>query len=100
MNTLLDGELVAFDNTPDRPIKFLVFDAVVIQGYPCGKEPFGSRLNYIERFIIRPRNDAGHKEFVNFTKQTFSVRKKIFYPLGYASKVSLTGFAVRNLIKA
>ncbi|CDI98241.1 mrna capping enzyme [Echinococcus multilocularis] len=87
VNTLLDGELVAFDNTPDRPIKFLVFDAVVIQGYPCGREPFASRLNYIERFIICPRNDAGHKELVNFTKQTFSVRKKIFYPLGYVPKL-------------
>ncbi|KAL5108410.1 mRNA-capping enzyme [Taenia crassiceps] len=87
VNTLLDGELVAFDNTPDRPIKFLVFDAVVIQGYPCGREPFENRLNYIERFIIRPRNDAGHKEFVNFARQTFSVRKKIFYPLEYVSKL-------------
>ncbi|KAL5961478.1 mRNA-capping enzyme [Taenia solium] len=87
VNTLLDGELVAFDNAADRPIKFLVFDAVVIQGYPCGRESFGSRLDYIERFIIRPRNDAGHKEFVNFAKQTFSVRKKIFYPLGYVYKL-------------
>ena len=89
VNTLIDGELVAFDNTPDRPIKFLVFDAVVIQGYPCGKEPFECRLNNIEKYILRPRNDAGHKQLVDFAKQTFSVRKKPFYRLDHVIEVCL-----------
>ncbi|VDD81528.1 unnamed protein product [Mesocestoides corti] len=89
VNTLLDGELVAFDNTPDRPFKFLIFDAVIIQGYPCGKRPFESRLEYIEKYVVRPRNDAGHNQLVDFSKQTFSVRKKPFFRLDHVAEVGL-----------
>ncbi|KAM7535142.1 hypothetical protein Aperf_G00000093685 [Anoplocephala perfoliata] len=81
VNTLVDGELVAFDNTPDRPIKYLVYDAIVIYGQPIGKSPIERRLEWIEKYILFPRNDAGHKGLVDFTKQTFSVRKKPFFSI-------------------
>lgn len=88
VNTLVDGELVAFDNTPDRPIKFLVFDAIVIQGQPIGRSPIERRLEWIEKYILFPRNEAGHKGLVNFTKQTFSVRKKPFFSINKVGEVS------------
>ncbi len=87
VNTLLDGELVAFDNTPDRPYKFLVYDALTIQGYPCGKRPFETRLNYIEKYVVKPRNEAGHNQLVDFTAQSFSVRKKPFFRLDHVGEV-------------
>ncbi|VDN15445.1 unnamed protein product [Dibothriocephalus latus] len=86
VNCLLDGELVSFD-TPDRPFKFLIYDALTIQGYPCGRMPFENRLNYIEKYVVRPRNDAGHNGFVDFTTQSFSVRKKPFFRLDHVAEL-------------
>nr|VZI50502.1 unnamed protein product [Spirometra erinaceieuropaei] len=86
VNCLLDGELVAFD-TPDRPFKFLIYDALTIQGYPCGRMPFEHRLNYIEKYVVRPRNDAGHNGLVDFTTQSFSVRKKPFFRLDHVAEL-------------
>nr|CDS26286.1 mrna capping enzyme [Hymenolepis microstoma] len=81
VNTLVDGELVKFDNTPDRPFKFLIFDAIVILGQPIGRAPFEKRWEWIEKYVVFPRNMAGHKNLVDFGKQTFSVRRKPFFPI-------------------
>lgn len=88
VNTLLDGEMVEFDNSPDRPFKFLIYDVLTIQGYPCGRlMPFEQRLNYIEKYVVRPRNEAGHNNFVDFLHQSFSVRKKPFFRLDHVAEV-------------
>uniref|UniRef100_A0A5K3EXW1 mRNA-capping enzyme n=1 Tax=Mesocestoides corti TaxID=53468 RepID=A0A5K3EXW1_MESCO len=57
------------------------------KGYPCGKRPFESRLEYIEKYVVRPRNDAGHNQLVDFSKQTFSVRKKPFFRLDHVAEL-------------
>ncbi|VDL57455.1 unnamed protein product [Hymenolepis diminuta] len=98
VNTLVDGELVKFDNTPDRPFKFLIFDAIVVLGQPIGRAPFEKRWEWIEKYVVFPRNMAGHKNLVDFNKQAFSVRRKPFFPINEVDKVSLNElFRVKSL---
>ncbi|KAJ1920858.1 Dcp1p-Dcp2p decapping enzyme complex alpha subunit [Mycoemilia scoparia] len=53
--TLIDGELVFTDN-PDgsRTVKFLVFDALYVNGVNIQSKPLNKRLGYLDQQVIRP----------------------------------------------
>lgn len=87
VNSLIDGELVSFDNSPDRPFKFLVYDVLTMQGHPWGRCSFDIRYDVIEKYLVKPRNDAGHNQLVDFTTQSFSVRRKPFFRLDHVAGV-------------
>ncbi|CAH8562972.1 unnamed protein product [Dicrocoelium dendriticum] len=105
-HTLLDGEMViCFDpskpppnphETPTDGIpRFLVYDMITLNGHPIGRCPFFDRYQAIDKQVIWPRNTAGHLGLVDFSAQSFSVRRKTFRPLNQTEELLKPEFAQR-----
>ncbi|VEL13979.1 unnamed protein product [Protopolystoma xenopodis] len=83
IDTLLDGELCLFHepNSPEPVPRFLIYDAITINGYPVGKFEFARRYSSIIEHVICPRNTAVQLGLFDMPAQSFSVRRKEFFPL-------------------
>ncbi|XP_076036152.1 mRNA-capping enzyme-like isoform X2 [Oratosquilla oratoria] len=88
-DTLLDGEMV-IDKDPNTGQKFpryLIYDAVRIQGREVSHDSFPLRFERIKTDIIDPRNGAIIKGLLNKTKEPFSVRRKDFWDVTATTKL-------------
>ncbi|KER26283.1 hypothetical protein T265_06475 [Opisthorchis viverrini] len=103
-NTLLDGEMVMchdpskseaymHENAANGTPRFLIYDAVTVNGQPIGRTPFFERYAAIDKQIIWPRNTAGHMGLVDFSAQSFSIRRKPFRPLNQTEELLKPEFA-------
>jgi len=53
-NTILDGELVLDIDGPNRILRFLLFDCIVIDAKNLMSRTFDKRLGYLREFVLRP----------------------------------------------
>ncbi|CAH8479244.1 unnamed protein product [Heterobilharzia americana] len=91
VDTLLDGELILCHDQSKPPNistsevsgipRFLIYDMVTLNNKPIGRLPFFERYSTIDKQVIWPRNTGGHLGFVDFSIQSFSVRRKTFRAL-------------------
>ncbi|XP_068216244.1 mRNA-capping enzyme isoform X2 [Palaemon carinicauda] len=84
-DTLLDGEMV-IDVDPKTKVKYpryLIYDAIRIQGKEIINDTFHMRYERINTDIILPRNAAIEKGFLNKQKEPFSVRRKEFWDANF-----------------
>lgn len=80
-DTLVDGEMV-IDTDPKSGVKYpryLIYDAVRIQGRNIMTDSFHMRYERIMTDIISPRNAAIEKRILNKQKEPFGVRRKDFW---------------------
>ncbi|KAG7157861.1 mRNA-capping enzyme-like, partial [Homarus americanus] len=80
-DTLVDGEMV-IDTDPNSGTKYpryLIYDAVRIQGRDIMNDSFHMRYERIMTDIISPRNAAIEKRLLNKQKEPFGVRRKDFW---------------------
>ncbi|VDP72318.1 unnamed protein product [Schistosoma curassoni] len=90
-NTLLDGELVLCHDHSKPPNistseisgtpRFLIYDIITLNNKPVGRSAFFERYSTIDKQVIWPRNTGGHLGLVDFSTQSFSVRRKAFRAL-------------------
>ncbi|CAL8079178.1 unnamed protein product [Calicophoron daubneyi] len=97
-NTLLDGEMILCHD-PTQPstsgppdpstgtFRYLIYDIITLNNQPLGRCPFFERYMAIDKQIIWPRNTAGHLGAVDFSAQSFSVRRKVFRPLNQTEEM-------------
>ncbi|XP_037799938.1 mRNA-capping enzyme-like [Penaeus monodon] len=80
-DTLVDGEMVIDTNpkTGEKIPRYLIYDAVQIQGRDIINDTFQMRYERIMTDIICPRNAAIEKGLLNKQKEPFSVRRKDFW---------------------
>lgn len=80
-DTLVDGEMVIDTNpkTGEKTPRYLIYDAVQIQGRDIINDTFQMRYERIMTDIICPRNAAIEKGLLNKQKEPFSVRRKDFW---------------------
>ncbi|VDP94452.1 unnamed protein product [Trichobilharzia regenti] len=91
VNTLLDGEMILCHDQSKPPNistsevsgtpRFLIYDMVALNNKSIGRLPFFERYSAIDKQIIWPRNTGGHMGLVDFSAQSFSVRRKAFRAL-------------------
>lgn len=85
--TLLDGEMVLdkLENGGSRP-RYLVYDAISVNGKSVKDEPFDLRYKLIEKDICAPRERATINGQLNKLKEPFSIRRKEFREAMLAEK--------------
>ncbi|KAL1124335.1 hypothetical protein AAG570_000964 [Ranatra chinensis] len=82
VNTLLDGEMVIDKHQGMSYPRYLVYDIVRINDVDVSTHAFyPHRLQYIENEIIKPRHSAIMGGKIDKSKEPFSIRAKIFYPV-------------------
>ncbi|KAK8374884.1 hypothetical protein O3P69_009724 [Scylla paramamosain] len=80
-DTLVDGEMV-IDTDPQTGMKYpryLIYDAIRIQGRDIMQDTFHLRYERIMTDIIRPRKAAIEQGLLNKQKEPFGVRRKDFW---------------------
>lgn len=97
--TLVDGEMVVDEavDTGKRVRRYLIYDAMMLNGTPIIQLPFKQRFNLIADEIVNPRykeRDPRHPLHANIREirydygmEPFAVRRKDFWPLGATRKV-------------
>ncbi|CAH8462854.1 unnamed protein product [Schistosoma intercalatum] len=101
-NTLLDGELVLCHDHSKPPNistseisgtpRFLIYDIITLNNKPVGRSAFFERYSTIDKQVIWPRNTGGHLGLVDFSTQSFSVRRKAFRALQYTEELLKPAF--------
>ncbi|CAL4124966.1 unnamed protein product [Meganyctiphanes norvegica] len=81
LDTLLDGELIIDVNqqTGVKVSRFLVFDAIRVDGRHIACENFHRRHEIVKTDIINPRNVAVNKGLLNTKEEPFTIQQKLFW---------------------
>ena len=86
-DTLVVGEFV-FDNVDGlfKP-SFWINDIIVYNGNDVSKKPFKDRLKFISESIVRIRDSAIAKGYIEKTTQPFLIKNKLFFGLPEVTKL-------------
>jgi mRNA guanylyltransferase len=75
-STLLDGELVLDIDGPNRILRFLLFDCIVIGGKNLMGRTFDKRLGYLREFILKPYAALRRRDRAFDQRQPFTMELK------------------------
>ncbi|KAK2706182.1 hypothetical protein QYM36_016277 [Artemia franciscana] len=105
-DTLLDGEFVT-DKSKEKGVdgrtieveiyNFLIYDIISYNGDNVGEQFFWERLDFIQKRIMDPREEAKRNKLIIKGKESFGIRKKEYFQLRKKEKVFKGGSFIRQV---
>lgn len=86
-DTLVDGEIVLDKIDASNKPCFFINDIIIFQNESVRTMPFSKRWNFIDRFIVRMRDEAIQKGHIKEITQPISLKAKTFFPLSKLKKL-------------
>ncbi|CAG0903496.1 unnamed protein product [Darwinula stevensoni] len=86
-DTLVDGEMVIDELKGKKIPRYLIFDIICFEGNRVGQMDYDTRLTYIRREIVEPRQAAMTAGITDKGQEPFEIQAKDFYDLSEAKRL-------------